>query len=127
MPVRYVRPQELQNQTTIAATNPGSSGSFSVEMKSPEFATREEAETYAAMFPKSVRARVRVLGGNGVVYYVVIDAYECPGEGTMGAKNETGTKRIRRAIEILRKNGIAVRHFWADRDMPVAEIESRFF
>jgi hypothetical protein len=127
MPVRYVRPQELENQTTISATNLGSSQSFFVEMKSPEFATHDDAETYAAMFPKSIRARVRVCGGNGVVFYVVIDAYEYPGEGTMGAKNETGTKRIRRAIEILRKNGIAVRHFWAEGDMPVAEIESRFF
>lgn len=127
MPVSYVRPEELAKQTTIAATNPGTSGSFRVEMKSPEFVTREEAETYAAMFPKSVRARVYVCGGNGVVYYVGIDAHECPGEGTMGAKNEAGTKRIRRAIEILRKNGIAVLHFWGERDMPIAEIESRFF
>lgn len=84
---------------------------LSVEIASPYFETRDEAIAYASQFPKCVRAREFSLSGyqgrgGSSVWFVRIHAEH---EKTAGnAKNETGLRRISRAIEILKANGVEV-------------------
>lgn len=65
------------------------------------FATKQEAEAVAAMFPKYVRAKVKTVGvpgQQGIYFAVDVDIFFWPQE--KNPKNEAGLKRLKKFVEL---------------------------
>lgn len=104
---------------------------YGVRIVSPYFESKDEAIAYASRFPKSIRAKVVTLfcEDGRTRFYVRIGVDQDEKSRASGIANETGARRIRRAIEILRRDGIDVRirRYCCSNAMSDDELTRRFF
>jgi hypothetical protein len=80
-------------------------------LRSPDFATREEAEAWAAQFPKAVRFYVTTLSysdGRAMTYHARTGSVRLTADAVNGGVNETGVRRYRSAIRTAAKLGLDV-------------------
>ncbi len=67
---------------------------------SARFATLEEAQAFAAQFPKSLNLKAGSLSGDPAHKAIVSFQAYFKADGVQGKANETGAKRVKRLLEL---------------------------
>lgn len=70
------------------------------EISSPRFDTLAEAEADAARFPKYVKVRAQTVSGIDAQWFRTSISGDLAASGVNGGVNETGMKRLLKAVEI---------------------------